>query len=325
MHAISSFPCLPEAVSTPVGAEVYHGLTALPKKLSPWLFYDRRCSELFEAITELPEYYLTRTEREIFAQYADEILAAAGKDRLAMIELGAGTAAKTGVLLAAAVRRQERVSYYPIDISVSALEEARTRIGEDLPQVAVRPIVADYTTELDEIPAPACRRMVLYIGSSIGNFEPDEAAVLLRNVRGQLAPGDLLLLGVDHIKDRATLLRAYNDGAGVTAEFNRNVLTRIQRELGADFRPRLFRHRVLWNDREARIEMHLESLVSQEVAIPSLELTVGFRRGETIHTENSYKFTPETAGKLMGRSGFAVRRNWMDSRGWFGVYLAEAE
>ena len=113
--------------------------------------------------------------------------------------------------------------------------------------------------------------------------------------------------------------------SGVTAEFNRNVLTRIQRELGADFRPRLFRHRVLWNDREARIEMHLESLVSQEVAIPSLELTVGFRRGETIHTENSYKFTPETAGKLMGRSGFAVRRNWMDSRGWFGVYLAEAE
>jgi dimethylhistidine N-methyltransferase len=308
-----------------VGAEVYRGLTALPKKLSPWLFYDRRGSELFEAITELPEYYLTRTEREIFAQYADEILAAAGDDRLAMIELGAGTAAKTGVLLAAAVRRQERVGYYPIDISVSALEEARTRIGEDLPQVAVRPIVADYTTELNEIPAPACRRIVLYIGSSIGNFEPADAGALLRNLRGQLAPGDLLLLGVDHIKDRATLLRAYNDGAGVTAEFNRNVLTRIQRELGADFRPRLFRHRVLWNDRESRIEMHLESLVSQEVAIPSLELTVGFRRGETIHTENSYKFTPETVAKLMGRSGFAVRRNWTDSRRWFGVYLAEAE
>jgi L-histidine Nalpha-methyltransferase len=325
MHALSSFPCLPEAVSTPVGAEVYRGLTALPKKLSPWLFYDRRGSELFEAITELPEYYLTRTEREIFTQYADEILAAAGDDRLAMIELGAGTAAKTGVLLAAAVRRQERVGYYPIDISVSALEEARTRIGEDLPQVAVRPIVADYTTELNEIPAPACRRIVLYIGSSIGNFEPADAGALLRNLRGQLAPGDLLLLGVDHIKDRATLLRAYNDGAGVTAEFNRNVLTRIQRELGADFRPRLFRHRVLWNDRESRIEMHLESLVSQEVAIPSLELTVGFRRGETIHTENSYKFTPETVAKLMGRSGFAVRRNWTDSRRWFGVYLAEAE
>ena len=272
----------------------------------------------------MPEYYLTRTEREIFAQYADEILAAAGDDRLAMIELGAGTAAKTGLLLAAAVRRQERVSYYPIDISVSALREASSRIGEELPQVAVRPIVADYTTELDEIPAPACRRLVLYIGSSIGNFEPGDAAAVLRKLRGQLAPGDLLLLGVDHIKDRATLLRAYNDGAGVTAEFNRNVLTRIQRELGADFRPRLFRHRVRWNDRESRIEMHLESLVSQEVAIPALELTVGFRRGETIHTENSYKFTPETAAALLSRSGFAVRREWTDGRRWFGVYLAEA-
>jgi dimethylhistidine N-methyltransferase len=324
MHAFSTIPCLPEAASTPVGAEVYRGLTALPKNLSPWLFYDERGSELFEAITELPEYYLTRTEREIFAQYADEILAAAGDDRLAMIELGAGTAAKTGLLLAAAVRRQERVSYYPIDISVSALREASSRIGEELPQVAVRPIVADYTTELDEIPAPACRRLVLYIGSSIGNFEPGDAAAVLRKLRGQLAPGDLLLLGVDHIKDRATLLRAYNDGAGVTAEFNRNVLTRIQRELGADFRPRLFRHRVRWNDRESRIEMHLESLVSQEVAIPALELTVGFRRGETIHTENSYKFTPETAAALLSRSGFAVRREWTDGRRWFGVYLAEA-
>jgi dimethylhistidine N-methyltransferase len=328
MHALSSFPCLPEAASTPVGAEVYRGLTALPKKLSPWLFYDQHGSELFEAITELPEYYLTRTEREIFAQYADEILATAagtGDDRLAMIELGAGTAAKTGLLLAAAVRRQERVSYYPIDISVSALREASSRIGEKLPQVAVRPIVADYTTELNEIPAPACRRLVLYIGSSIGNFDRADADALLRNLRSQLAPGDLLLLGVDHVKDRATVLRAYNDGAGVTAEFNRNVLTRIKRELGADFRPRLFRHRVLWNEQQSRIEMHLESLVSQEVSIPALDLTVGFRRGETIHTENSYKFTPETVAKLLGRSGFAVRRDWTDRRRWFGVYLAEAE
>jgi len=323
MHALSTVPCLPEAAQTPVGAEVYRGLTALPKTLAPWLFYDERGSELFEAITELPEYYLTRTEREIFAQYADEILEAAG-GKLAMVELGAGTAAKTGVLLAAAVRRYGRVSYYPIDISVSALTEARSRIGEELPEVAVRPIVADYTTELDEIPAPGCRRLVLYIGSSIGNFDPAEAAALLRNLRGQLAAGDLLLLGVDHIKDRATLLRAYNDGAGVTAQFNTNVLTRIRRELGADFRPRLFRHRVRWNDRESRIEMHLESLVSQEIAIPALELTVGFRRGETIHTENSYKFTPETAAGMLGRAGFAVRREWTDAKRWFGVYLAEA-
>jgi L-histidine N-alpha-methyltransferase len=252
MHAISTVPYLPEAASTPIGAEVYRGLTALPKKLSPWLFYDTRGSELFEAITELPEYYLTRTEREIFAQYSDEILEAAGDKRLAIIELGAGTAAKTGVLLAAAVRKQERVSYYPIDISVSALQEAQRRIGDEQPQVAVRPIVADYTTDLSEMPtATGGRRLVLYIGSSIGNFDPAEAAALLRRLRGQLAPGDLLLLGVDHIKDRNTLLRAYNDAAGVTAEFNRNVLTRIKRELGGNFRPGLFRHRVCWNDRES--------------------------------------------------------------------------
>lgn len=324
MHAFSSIPNLPEAVSTPVGAEVFRGLTALPKRLSPWLFYDQRGSELFEAITALPEYYLTRTERDIFSRYADEILEEAGDRKLALIELGAGTAAKTDVLLAAAVRRQERVSYYPIDISVSALEEARRRIGEEMPEVAVRPIVADYTTDLSEIPAPGARRMVLYIGSSIGNFEPNEAAALLRRLRGQLSRGDLLLLGVDHVKDRPTLLRAYNDMTGVTAEFNRNVLNRIRRELGADFRPRLFRHRALWNDRESRIEMHLESLVAQEVSIAALELTVSFRRGETIHTENSYKFTPKTAASLLERSGFEVRREWTDPKRWFGVYLAEA-
>ena len=326
MHAFSSLPCLPEAASTPIGAEVYRGLTAFPKRLSPWLFYDQRGSELFEAITELPEYYLTRTEREIFAQHGDEILAAADAKKLSMIELGAGTATKTGLLLEAAVREQGSVDYYPIDISESALDEARRRIGEEQPQVSCMPMSADYTCDLSDVPAASGgRRLVLYIGSSIGNFEPAEASALLRRLRGHLAPGDLLLLGVDHVKDRSTLLRAYNDAAGVTAEFNRNVLVRIKRELGANFRPGLFRHRACWNDRESRIEMHLESLVTQEIAIPALDLTVSFRRGESIHTENSYKFTPDSVAEMLGRSGFAVRREWTDARRWFGVYLAEAE
>lgn len=324
MHAFSSVPCLPEAASTPVGAEVYRGLTAFPKKLSPWLFYDQRGSELFEAITELPEYYLTRTERGIFEQHSDEIVAATDTNRLSMIELGAGTATKTGLLLAAAVRKQESVDYFPIDISGSALEEARRRIGEEMPRVSCTPIVTDYTRDLSEMPQAAGRRLVLYIGSSIGNFEPTEAAALLRRLRGQLAMGDLLLLGVDHVKDRATLLRAYNDAAGVTGEFNRNVLVRIREELGAQFRPGLFRHRACWNERESRIEMHLESLVAQEVAIPALDLTVSFKRGESIHTENSYKFTPESAAGMLGRSGFSVRQSWSDEKKWFGVYLAEA-
>jgi dimethylhistidine N-methyltransferase len=324
MHALSSLPCLPEAASTPVGAEVYRGLTQMPKRLSPWLFYDQRGSELFEAITELPEYYLTRTERAIFAERADEIVEAAGSQRLTILELGAGTAAKTEVLLGAAVRRQEHVTYVPIDISETALEEARQRIGEALPQVTVQPTVADYTLHLPAMGAGDERRLVLYIGSSLGNFDPAEAMVLLRKLRRRLEPGDLLLLGLDHVKDRTTLLRAYNDGAGVTAEFNRNVLVRIARELGARFRPGLFRHRAVWNERESRVEMHLESLVAQEVAIPALDLTVSFRRGESIHTENSYKFTRDSATSLLARSGFAVRRDWTDDRGWFGVYLAEA-
>ncbi len=324
MNAALTIPPLPAAAATPVGAEVRRGLTARPRRLSPWLFYDQRGSELFEAITELPEYYLTRTEREIFAQHADEILAAAAGAGLAILELGAGSAAKTGLLLEAAVRRHDEVAYYPIDISASVLEKASSRIAAQLPQVAVRPIVSDYTRSLRELPASGLRRLVLYIGSSIGNFDPQAAAALLRSLRRRLAPGDWLLLGVDHVKDRTTLLRAYNDAAGVTAEFNRNVLARINAELGANFRPRLFRHRALWNDRECRMEMHLESLVAQEIRIPALDLAVRFRRGESVHTENSYKFTPDAVSALLTRGGFAPRRHWTDARGWFGVYLSEA-
>jgi L-histidine Nalpha-methyltransferase len=324
MHAISSIPCLPTAVETPLGAEVYRGLTATPKTLAPWLFYDQRGSELFEAITELPEYYLTRTERAIFSEYGDAMLAAAAAPELAVIELGAGTAAKTGVLLEAATRHCARVRYYPIDISGSALDEARRRIGALAPQVRVEACVADYTEDMSAIPATRCRRLVLYIGSSIGNFEPAEAAGLLRSLRARLAPGDLLLMGVDHAKERSVLLRAYNDAAGITAEFNRNALVRVNRELGGGFRPGLFRHRAVWNERESRIEMHLESLIAQAVPIRELGLTVDFRRGESIHTENSYKFTPETAERLLERGGFAVRQSWTDAQRWFGVYLAEA-
>jgi dimethylhistidine N-methyltransferase len=324
MNALSTLPCLPAAAASPIAAEVGRGLIARPKRLAPWLFYDERGSELFEAITELPEYYLTRTERDIFAQHGDAILAAAGDSGLTLLELGAGTASKTGLLLEAAVRRQGAVTYYPMDISASALEQARGRIAAQLPQVAMRPIVRDYTHGLGELPASGCRRLVLYIGSSIGNFDPPAAAALLRNLRRRLAPGDWLLLGVDHVKDRTTLLRAYNDSAGVTAEFNRNILARLNAELGANFRPRLFRHRALWNDRQSRMEMHLESLVSQEIAIPALELTVRFRRGESVHTENSYKFTPDAVDALLERGGFSPRHNWTDARSWCGVYLAEA-
>ncbi len=327
MNALSR-PVLNEAACTPMGAEVLRGLSARPRSLSPWLFYDEKGSELFEQITELDEYYVTRTERAIFAEQADSILAAAaaptpnGLQRdLSLIELGAGTATKTGLLLSAAARRQARVPYHAIDVSSSALDAARQHLTT-IPGVQFSSQVADYTDGLGQIPANGTRRMVLYIGSSFGNFERLDGRQLLRSISNQLSPGDLLLLGVDLVKDVPTLIAAYDDASGVTAAFNRNVLTRINRELGADFDLIKFRHKVRWNGEQSRIEMHLESLIAHEVTIPSLDLSVSFRRGETIHTENSYKFTVDGMRQLLSQTGFHVADVWTDPQHWFGVFLA---
>ncbi len=325
MSAIS-LPKLPAIASSPVAAEVLNGLTGQPKTLSPWMFYDEEGSRLFEAITELPEYYVTRTERNILALHADEIVstAAGGRD-LAMIELGAGTATKTGLLLNAAVGLQGSVTYYPIDVSATALEEARIRLEAEMPEVTVEPIVADYTEGMRQNSAvQAGRRLVLYIGSSIGNFSPADAVDVLRGVRSELSPGDGLLLGTDMVKDPDVLRAAYDDAAGVTAQFNMNMLARINRELDANFNPQLFRHQARWNEQQSRIEMHLESLLTQKVMVRALDLQLRFKLGETIHTENSYKFTDQRALALLTRAGFRLRRQWSDAKGWFTVYLAVA-
>jgi L-histidine N-alpha-methyltransferase len=325
MSAIS-LPKLPAIASSPVAVEVLNGLTERPKTLSPWLFYDQAGSQLFEEITELPEYYVTRTERQILAEHAEEIIAAAAGGRdLSMIELGAGTATKTGLLLNAAVGLQGSVTYYPIDVSETALEEARTRLEAELPEVTVEPIVADYTEGMRQNGASHTgRKLVLYIGSSIGNFSPADALEILRGVRAQLLPGDSLLLGTDMVKDVDTLLAAYDDAAGVTARFNKNILVRINRELDANFNPKLFRHRARWNEQHSRIEMHLESLLAQKIVLRALDTEVRLALGETIHTENSYKFTDERAAALLTRAGFKLRQQWTDANHWFTVYLAAA-
>jgi L-histidine Nalpha-methyltransferase len=325
MSAIS-LPKLPAIASSPVAVEVLNGLTERPKTLSPWLFYDQKGSQLFEEITELPEYYVTRTERQILAEHAEEIVtAAAGGRDLSMIELGAGTATKTGLLLNAAVGLQGSVTYRPIDVSETALEEARTRLEAELPEVTVEPIVADYTEGMRQNGASHTgRKLVLYIGSSIGNFSPPDALEVLRGVRAQLLPGDCLLLGTDMVKDVDTLLAAYDDSAGVTARFNLNVLVRINRELDANFNPNLFRHRARWNEEHSRIEMHLESLLAQKIALRALDTEVRFALGETIHTENSYKFTDGRVVSLLTRAGFKLRQQWSDPNHWFTVYLAAA-
>jgi L-histidine N-alpha-methyltransferase len=322
-----------------VANEARLGLNCAPKTLTPWLFYDETGSNLFEQITELPEYYLTRTERSIFADHAEEILQEAARNqgpagKLTLIELGAGTATKTGILLAEAVRQQGSVVYQPVDVSESALDEARETIVANIPGVTVRAQVADYTREalpLDRL--PNTRTLALYIGSSIGNFTPADAKDVLRNLRAQLLPGDTLLLGTDLAPDGAnksvsTLLAAYDDAAGVTAGFNLNVLTRLNRDLGADFDAESFRHRARWNAAESRIEMHLESLVAQRVHIPANfsgpAFAVELAAGETIHTENSYKFTRSAVDALLSAASFSMVKVWEDPRHLFAVTLATA-
>jgi L-histidine N-alpha-methyltransferase len=311
-----------------VAKAAHRGLASHPKFLPPWLFYDEEGSRLFDAITALDEYYLTRTERGILARHAEEILEkAAGGTRLRIQELGAGSADKTRLLLQAAVERQSSVIYEPIDVSSTALEDGRERIEREIPGVHVVPRVMDYTRG-PSLQLDACfceRRLVMYIGSSIGNFEPEEAEQLLRRVRAGLAPGDGLLLGVDLAKDQETLLAAYDDAEGVTAAFNRNVLVRLNRELGADFVPERFAHRAVWNPMRSRIEMYLESRTSQRVSIPALQEEFQFEEGETIHTENSYKYEPGHAEKLLCASGFAPAGRWTDARHRFAVHLGRAK
>jgi len=294
------------------------------KSLPPWLFYDERGSQLFEAITDLPEYYLTRAERSIFVEHAAE-LAETMDGPVTIAELGAGSASKTGVLLRAFAAAQREVLYQPIDISPTALAEAAASIAAEIADVRVAAQVANYITEPYTIERPDGHGVLaLYIGSSIGNFSPREAEGILRNLCGQLREGDTLLLGVDlapgEHKPVADLLAAYDDAAGVTAEFNRNVLVRLNRELGADFAVEGFAHRARWNAACSRMEMHLESLRAQTVTLAGK--AVVFAEGETIHTENSHKFTEAGVTALLASAGFAVDRVLRDASRRFAVVLA---
>ena len=317
-----------------VAVEVRRGLGQTPRSLTAWLFYDERGSQLFEQITALPEYYLTRTERGLFFEHAAEIVeAAADGQTLTLIELGAGTASKSGILLAAAATRQGEVLYQPIDVSESALAEAGASLEAQMPRVRVVSQVADYTAAPLIFTRPAgARVLALYIGSSIGNFYPDDAVEVLRNLRASLQPGDSLLLGADLApaanKSVSSLLAAYDDAAGVTAEFNRNVLNRLNRELGTNFDLNYFQHRARWNQQESRIEMHLEAASDQVVIVPANSageaMSLRFRRGETIHTENSYKFTEAAVSRLLTAAGFKAERVWKDAKELFSVTLAKA-
>lgn len=323
------FPERAPQILSPMAMDVATGLLAKPKTLSPKYFYDAAGSVLFEEITRLPEYYLTSTEHSILTRHAREILQISANghptpsapENLTVLELGAGSASKTQVLLRELQGLQRRVRFIPIDVSHSALEDAVRQMNEVLPAVEVCPEVADYTESLGHLDQAEGRKLVLYIGSSIGNFEPFYAGSLLRNVALSLNKGDAVLLGTDMRKPKDVLLRAYDDSRGVTAAFNKNILRHINRELHANFDLGSFRHRAIWNSEESRIEMHLESLRDQTVYIASLNLSIHFDLGETIHTENSYKFTMPMIRSITENSGFKLERTWSDPQGWFTVHL----
>jgi dimethylhistidine N-methyltransferase len=301
--------------------EVVLGLTSRPKTLPCKLFYDDRGSQLFEEITRLPEYYPTRTELGILQDSAKEIVAAAGTP-VSIVELGAGTATKTSALLRAFGRRQLRVKYYPVDISPGALADAKDRIKDECQNVTVLPVVADFSDGfhfLREIPG---RKLVLYLGSSIGNFEWNDAIAMLRKVREQLLAGDALLLGTDMVKPAEILVPAYDDAQGITAQFNKNILVRLNRELAANFDVDSFRHVAEWAPSRSRMEIFLEATRPQKVTLRLPRLSVQFRAGERIHTENSHKYNLEMVERMLCVSGFNLEKTWFDSRQWFGLNLA---
>jgi len=308
-------------------ADVAAGLRASPRRLPSYLFYDDEGSRLFEEITRLPEYYLTRTEISIFEAHGDEIAALAGAPRT-IVELGAGSGGKTGILLArivppgAGAPPRPRAAYLPIDVSAAALAAARDALAR--PELEVRPLLGRIEECLPRISSTPGPRLLLFIGSSIGNWSPEAAAELLALARRHLAPGDRFLLGADLRKDPAILLPAYDDPAGVTAAFNRNVLARLNRELGATFDLARFRHIALWNEAASRVEMWLESTRAQRVRVAALDLEIELAAGERIHTEDSYKLPLEAQLAILRRAGLSPVARWIDPAGLYAVHMAAA-
>ncbi|MFI0451686.1 L-histidine N(alpha)-methyltransferase [Actinomadura sp. 6N118] len=297
--------------------DVREGLTGTPKTLPPKWFYDEQGSALFEEITRLGEYYPTRREREILVARAPEIATVTGAETL--LELGAGSGEKTRLLLAALSPTLR--TYVPVDVSGDFLTEAAGQIAADHPGLAVRPVVADYEQHLHLLPG-GDRRLIAFLGGTIGNMPPATRIGFLGGVRATMGPDDALLLGADLVKDEERLVRAYDDAAGVTAEFNRNVLRVINRELDADFVPGSFEHVALWNAADEWIEMRLRATRDQTVRVGGLDLEIAFAAGEEMRTEISAKFRPERLEAELDAAGLKLAELWTDDAGDFSLSLA---
>lgn len=312
---------LPQLAPTPSGEFLQHvlaGLAQRPKRLSPKWFYDTRGSELFEQITELPEYYLTRVETGLLQDLAESSAEAEEWRRSEiLVEYGSGSSRKTDLLLRCLPKIQ---CYVPIDVADAFLRDSAAGLAARHPELQVRPLVGDFGRSLRlPLPNDSRARLGFFPGSTIGNLEPRAAFEFLRLRRDELGPRGRLLIGVDLKKDRSTLLSAYDDSAGITAQFNQNILVRINRELGADFDLASFEHAARWNEDHGRIEMHLVSRIEQRVTLAGHAFA--FAAGESIHTENCCKYSPSEFRLLARASGWEPRRNWSDPQQSYALFL----
>lgn len=295
--------------------DVLEGLARNPKKIPPKFFYDEKGSRLFESITETEEYYVTRTEEEILRACSEEISSSIGENRY-IIEYGSGNSNKTRTLIRSL---KNPAAYALIDISNDAVQRSAERLSTEFPDLKIISICADYLRmgEIPDIPGRP-QRVIVFLGSTIGNFEPDNAGKFLDLCAHDMNEGEGLLVGVDMKKDAEVLNRAYNDSKGYTADFNLNLLWRIKRELRTDLDPATFFHRAYYNEEAGRIEMHLVSTVDQDVMVENR--TFHFREGESIHTENSYKYSVEEFTTLVNSSGLRIDKVWKDPRSYFGLF-----
>jgi L-histidine Nalpha-methyltransferase len=299
--------------------DVHQGLTENPKRLSCCYFYDEEGSLLFEEICKLPEYYLTRAEREILETRTAELVAPFSVPPT-LVELGSGSAAKTRLLIEALLKRHAKVRYVPIDICRMIVEESSLQLLQEYPRLEILAIAAEYHEGLGHLrTATAGPKLILWLGSNVGNLHRAEATHFLQEVRGTMVAGDLLLVGIDLRKDRVMLERAYDDPQGVTADFNLNLLVRINRELNGHFDFEAFRHQARYNEDPGRIEMYLISKKDQRVRIDSLDLEISLAAGEAIHTENSYKYSLEEIHSLAAGAGLRIDSQWLDAEGRFSV------
>ena len=300
--------------------DVHAGLSASPKWLPPKWFYDARGSELFEEITQLPEYYPTRAEAEALREAVPEI--ASLTKAHTVVELGAGSSEKTRLLLDALSASGSLQAFVPQDVSTAALEATAETIARDYPDLRVHGVVSDFTADLGRLPGES-PRLVAFLGGTIGNFDPDERRAFLHSVADVLEPGEWLLLGTDLVKDERTLVAAYDDAQGVTAEFNRNVLHVINRELSADFDVRAFEHIAVWNADKEWIEMRLRAERDMRVGVDALQMSVDFASGEEMRTEISAKFREPGVRRELAAAGLDVQAWWTDEAGRFGLALAQ--